>query len=193
MLLDCPPAGLPGLGLCRGQARPGLTVSSGALWTDEAQCHWLDPANQAVTANLIQICRELQERGFDEVVWTDFRIPDSGSIAYTAAASKDAILRQAARQLASCASQSFMVSFSDSGDFPFPPVKPGCTWRTLPRSRPPALRKHALCPTAAPRWCSSPPARTPLRCIQRAAPFGMTSPCSSENILPIRRRLNPLL
>ena len=104
------------------EAKPGsgLTVSSGALWTDEAQCHWLDPANQAVTANLIQICRELQERGFDEVVWTDFRIPDSGSIAYTAAASKDEILRQAARQLASCASQSFTVSFSDSGDFPLP-------------------------------------------------------------------------
>ena len=71
------------------EAKPGsgLTVSSGALWTDEAQCHWLDPANQAVTANLIQICRELQERGFDEVVWTDFRIPDSGSIVFTAAAS----------------------------------------------------------------------------------------------------------
>lgn len=104
------------------EAKPGsgLTVSSGALWTDEAQCHWLDPANQAVTANLIQICRELQERGFDEVVWTDFRIPDSGSIVYTAAASKDEILRQAARQLASCASQSFTVSFSDSGDFPLP-------------------------------------------------------------------------
>ena len=104
------------------EAKPGsgLTVSSGALWTDEAQCHWLDPANQAVTANQIQICRELQERGFDEVVWTDFRIPDSGSIAYTAAASKDEILRQAARQLASCASQSFTVSCSDSGDFPRP-------------------------------------------------------------------------
>ena len=66
------------------------------------------------------MCIRDRERGFDEVVWTDFRIPDSGSIAYTAAASKDAILRQAARQLASCASQSFTVSFSDSGDFPLP-------------------------------------------------------------------------
>lgn len=98
----------------------GLALSSGALWADEEQCYWLDPASQAVTANLIQICRELQERGFDEVVWTDFRIPDSGSIAYTAAASKDEILQQAARQLASCAGPSFAVSFTGSADFSLP-------------------------------------------------------------------------
>lgn len=104
------------------QANPtaGLALSSGALWTDDEQCYWLDPASQAVTANLMQICRELQDTGFDEVVFTDFRIPDSGSIVYTAAASKDEILRQAAQQLASCAGQGFTVSFSGSPDFPLP-------------------------------------------------------------------------
>lgn len=98
----------------------GLALSSGALWTDDEQCYWLDPASQTVMANLMQICRELQETGFDEVVFTDFRIPDSGSIVYSAAASKDEILRQAARQLASCAGQSFTVSFAGSPDFPLP-------------------------------------------------------------------------
>ena len=98
----------------------GLALSSGALWTDDEQCYWLDPASQTVTANLMQICRELQDTGFDEVVFTDFRIPDSGSIVYTAAASKDEILRQSARQLASCAGQGFTVSFSGSPDFPLP-------------------------------------------------------------------------
>ena len=104
------------------QANPtaGLALSSGALWTDDEQCYWLDPASQAVTANLMQICRELQDTGFDEVVFTDFRIPDSGSIVYTAAASKDEILRQAAQQLASCAGQVFTVSFTGSPDFPLP-------------------------------------------------------------------------
>lgn len=104
------------------QANPtaGLALSSGALWTDDEQCYWLDPASQAVTANLMQICRELQDTGFDEVVFTDFRIPDSGSIVYTAAASKDEILRQAAQQLASCAGQGFTVSFTGSPDFPLP-------------------------------------------------------------------------
>ena len=52
----------------------GLALSSGALWTDDEQCYWLDPASQTVMANLMQICRELQETGFDEVVFTDFRI-----------------------------------------------------------------------------------------------------------------------
>ena len=31
----------------------GLALDSGALWTDEEQCYWLDPASQTVMANLI--------------------------------------------------------------------------------------------------------------------------------------------
>ena len=145
------------------EAKPGsgLTVSSGALWTDEAQCHWLDPANQAVTANLIQICRELQERGFDEVVrqTSAFR-----TVAPSPTPLPPLRMRSYGRPPGSWLPAPVRASRSPSpilGISPFPPVKPGCTWRTLPRSRPPALRKHALCPTAAPRWCSSPPARTP--------------------------------
>ena len=66
----------PGLGLCRSQSGLRSGAGPGALWTDEEQCYWLDPASQTVMANLIQICRELRELGFDEVVFTDF--PHSG-------------------------------------------------------------------------------------------------------------------
>ena len=121
----------------------GLALSSGALWTDDEQCYWLDPASQTVMANLMQICRELQETGFDEVVFTDFRIPDSGSIVYSAAASKDEILRQAARQLASCAGQGFTVSFAGSPDFPLP------AGQTLPASMvrsPLTMSGSVMCP-----------------------------------------------
>lgn len=99
----------------------GLALSSGALWADEENCYWLDPANQAVITNLIQLCQELQDLGFDEVVFTDFRIPDSGSIDYNAAASKDQILREAARQLVNaCASDRFVISFVGRPTFTLP-------------------------------------------------------------------------
>ncbi len=120
----------------------GLALSSGALWADDEQCYWLDPASQAVTANLIQICRELQERGFDEVVWTDFRIPDSGSIVYAAAASKEEILRQAARQLASCAGPSFTVSFTGSADFSLPTGQTRLYLENIPPEQAAAIAKQ---------------------------------------------------
>lgn len=140
----------------------GLALSSGALWTDDEQCYWLDPASQTVMANLMQICRELQETGFDEVVFTDFRIPDSGSIVYSAAASKDEILRQAARQLASCAGQGFTVSFAG---FPrLPPARRADPVVSGER-RPGAGRSHGgrrlPHPTPVRKWSSSPPAGTP--------------------------------
>lgn len=99
----------------------GLALSSGVLWTDEDQCYWLDPANAQVTANLVQICRELRDLGFDEVVFTDFRFPDSGSIAYAASTSKEQILRDAAQQLVTtCATDQFTVSFSATPSFTLP-------------------------------------------------------------------------
>lgn len=99
----------------------GLAVASGALWIDEDQCYWLDPANTQVISNLVQLCRELRNLGFDEVVFTDFRIPDSGSIVYSASSSKDQIIRDAATQLVNaCASDQFTVSFQSSSGFQLP-------------------------------------------------------------------------
>lgn len=99
----------------------GLALSSGALWTDEEKCYWLDPASDTVQTNLIQICRELRDLGFDEVVFTDFRIPDSGSIVYSAEVSKDEVLKQAAQRLVTtCGSEQFTVSFVGTMDFLLP-------------------------------------------------------------------------
>ena len=99
----------------------GLALASGALWTDEESCYWLDPANQMVVDHLIQLCRELQGLGFDEVVFTDFRIPDSGTIAYSASASKAQILQDAAQQLVTaCAGDTFAVSFTGTAAFTLP-------------------------------------------------------------------------
>lgn len=99
----------------------GLALSSGVLWTDEDKCYWLDPANDTVQSNLIQICRELRDLGFHEVVFSDFKIPDSGSIVYSAGISKDQVLKQAAERLVStCAGSYFTVSFLSTTDFPLP-------------------------------------------------------------------------
>lgn len=90
----------------------GVALASGALWTDADQCYWLDPANDTVLTNLSQICRELRDLGFDEVVFSDFRFPDSGSIVYSATASKEQIIQQAAQKLVTAFSGSdFTVSF----------------------------------------------------------------------------------
>lgn len=108
------------------EAHPGssLSLSSGALWQDEENCYWLDPASETVLTNLIQICRELRQKGFDEVVFTDFKIPDSGNISYSAEATKDDTIRHAANELVSaCATGDFVVSFSSSADFPLPAGK----------------------------------------------------------------------
>ena len=177
------------------EAKPGsgLTVSSGALWTDEAQCHWLDPANQAVTANLIQICR-----GFRNVALMKWYGQTSAfrTVAPSPTPLPPLRMRSYGRPPGSWLPAPVRASRSPS---PILGISPSH------RSNPAVPGEH--CPGAGRRHCGSMrcvrqqrpggvPHRQPgppLRCIQRAAPFGMTSPCSSENILPIRRRLNPLL
>ena len=55
------------------------------------------------------------------MVFTDFRIPDSGSIVYSAEVSKDEVLKQAAQRLVTtCGSEQFTVSFVGTMDFLLP-------------------------------------------------------------------------
>ncbi len=99
----------------------GLPLASGVLWTDEDKCYWLNPTKDAVLSNLVQICRELRELGFDEVVFCDFSIPDSGRIVFNADVPKDEALKNAAEYLvAACAGDYFGVSFVGTTDFPLP-------------------------------------------------------------------------
>lgn len=99
----------------------GLPLSSGALWTDEDKCYWLNPTNDTVLSNLIQICRELQDMGFDEVVFYDFYFPESGKIVYQSDIPKDEAIKLAAERLVTaCANEYFLVSFVGGIDFPLP-------------------------------------------------------------------------
>lgn len=76
----------------------GLPVSGGALWVDEDNCYWLDPADAQTLAHLEQVILELKTLGFDEVVLDDFRFPESANIVYEG--DRAAAIAEAAQRLA---------------------------------------------------------------------------------------------
>lgn len=98
----------------------GLPLSSGALWMDEYGCYWLDPANETVKSYLMQIARELAGLGVREVVFSEFRFPDSSSIVYSSDQSATELLRATASELTSYFTGSnLMISFeTEAADFP---------------------------------------------------------------------------
>lgn len=92
----------------------------GSLWMDEKNCYWLDPANEGVQGYLIRIATELKGLGFDEVVFSEFRFPDTDKIVYEGSKS-EAISTAAATLVEACASDRFYVSFQNSNyGFPLP-------------------------------------------------------------------------
>ena len=64
----------------------GLPIKGGdgALWPDSGGCYWLKPTSDTVLNYLINIAKELRSLGFDEVVFTEFRFPDTDKIVFTA-------------------------------------------------------------------------------------------------------------
>lgn len=99
----------------------GLPLSSGALWTDEDKCYWLNPESSVVRTNLLAICRELQALGFDEVVFSDFDIPDSSRIVYPSDRPDSEILLETAQVLVDTfAGENFTVSFQAGNGFTLP-------------------------------------------------------------------------
>ena len=61
----------------------GLPLYSGALWTDDNGCYWLNPYSNGVQGYLSSIALELSQLGFDEVLFDNFYFPDSDRIAWT--------------------------------------------------------------------------------------------------------------
>ena len=62
----------------------GLFLPSGiGLWMDDAGCYWLDPTSTGTMNYLRRIVTELRSMGFDEVVCSDFRFPDSTGYTYS--------------------------------------------------------------------------------------------------------------
>lgn len=100
----------------------GLPTSKGYLWSDDQNCYWLDPTSNGTLSYLIAIATELRELGFDEVVFYEFRFPDTSSIVFNSSLTKDEAIAQAASILvSSCATEQFAVSFeSDDESFPLP-------------------------------------------------------------------------
>lgn len=98
----------------------GLPVAQGHLWVDEDHCYWLDPADDRVLTNLVEICRELRSMGFDEVAFSNFCFPDTDQIAYSA--DKQQAIKKAANTLVSaCAKEDFVISFITTDPaFPLP-------------------------------------------------------------------------
>lgn len=98
----------------------GLPLSSGALWWDDYNCYWLDPANETVSTYLMDTVRELADLGFEEVAFTNFAFPDASSIVYSSELSRTEVIEQAAGDLTAMAQGSGVtISFvTEATDFP---------------------------------------------------------------------------
>jgi len=93
----------------------GLPLRSGALWMDNEGCYWLDPMKQPVQEYLVAIAQELAAMGFDEVVFDDFRIPDSQNIIYSSELTReDAAVEAAAALKDLLSADGIRVSFNSS-------------------------------------------------------------------------------
>lgn len=102
------------------QTSNGLFVSSGAyLWADEDYCYWLDPTKQGTVSYLVQIVTELKSLGFDEVVFDEFRFPDTNDLRFSGDRAQT-IADTAKTLVASCASDDFAVSFVGQAGFALP-------------------------------------------------------------------------
>lgn len=102
----------------------GLFRADGyALWNDFSSgylTYWLDPTRDGTITYLTQIANELKRMGFDEVVFYEFRYPDTTDMEFDG--DKKAALTDAADTIAAiCATDSFCVSFtSRTPDFVLP-------------------------------------------------------------------------
>lgn len=86
-----------------------------SLWMDDDRCYWLNPTSDGTLTYLIQIVRELKDLGFDEVVFTDFYVPESPSIYFEG--DRAQIINATADSLVKiCSTDSFAVSFINESE-----------------------------------------------------------------------------
>lgn len=97
-----------------------MHVNGLGLWPDEGHCYWLDPTKEDTINWITSVVKELKNMGFDEVVLTDFRFPDTDKIRFDG--DKNAALAEAAQKLLqACGSKDFAVSFEvPTSDFALP-------------------------------------------------------------------------
>lgn len=97
----------------------GLPVEGGYLWVDEYNCYWLDPTAEGTISYLVNIAKELQALGFDEVVFEDYYFPESDEIIFYGD-KQQALADTAQKLVTSCASDAFAVSFVSDGSWTAP-------------------------------------------------------------------------
>ena len=86
----------------------------GALWLDDQNCYWLNPGKSGTQSYLQNVAAELRDLGFDEVMFSDFRFPDTTELDYSG--DKVENLQKAANALVEkCTTDTFALSFSTTG------------------------------------------------------------------------------
>ncbi len=98
-----------------GRFDQGLEHSKGgSLWLDRDNgCYWLDPTSDGTLAYLIRLVTELRSKGFDEVVFADFRFPDTDMVRFEGDRLQ-ALNEAAALLVKTCATDRFCLSFTRS-------------------------------------------------------------------------------
>ena len=95
-------------------------IDGGYIWADDNYCYWMNPDNPGTLNYLINIVAELKGLGFNEVVFDQFRFPDTDMILYDGD-KVQSLTNAAATLVANCASETFAVSFiSNVGAFTLP-------------------------------------------------------------------------
>ena len=85
---------------------------SGSLWLDsDGPCYWMNPASDGTLTYLIQLVTELRKLGFDEVLFSDFRFPETDKIKFDGD-KLEALNNAAATLVKTCATDTFCVSFA---------------------------------------------------------------------------------
>ena len=97
-----------------------MHVNGLGLWPDEGHCYWLDPTKEDTINWIVSIIKEIKNMGFDEVVLTDFRFPDTDMIRFNGDKA-EALVNAANQLIAKCADKDFAVSFEvPNADFALP-------------------------------------------------------------------------
>lgn len=102
-----------------GVENPMLTLqtASGYGWDDNGY-YWINPAKTQVQEYVTQLALELRGLGFREVVFADFRFPDTNKVVFNGD-KKQILLDVAQTVMKTCTTDRFTVSFEDGG-FGFP-------------------------------------------------------------------------
>ena len=106
---------------CLNHSSAGLEVTRRThLWEDNDKCYWLDPTDNSALNWIMSIVEELKALGFDEVVFTEFRMPSTDGI-YFNGDRNEAIAKAAATIVKECAGENFAISFmTDDPAFQLP-------------------------------------------------------------------------